>query len=155
MTDVIRHIAWFMAALLLTCCSTDNEERVQRDMAYRQAAPMVKQDGRLVFAVISDTHVGNFSGEGYEVKVPQALRHLTGHGRLDAMVVVGDLTENGTTGEYEEFVQFFGSGQNILHPVDRFLFMTGNHDNFDSRGLANYSGGLKAFNGNQPYPLHQ
>ena len=63
MTDVIRHIAWFMAALLLTCCSTDNEERVQRDMAYRQAAPMVKQDGRLVFAVISDTHVGNFSGE--------------------------------------------------------------------------------------------
>ena len=155
MTDVIRHIAWFMAALLLTCCSTDNEERVQRDMAYRQAAPMVKQDGRLVFAVISDTHVGNFSGEGYEVKVPQALRHLTGHGRLDAMVVVGDLTENGTTGEYEEFVQFFGSGQNILHPVDRFLFMTGNHDNFDSRGLANYSDGLKAFNGNQPYPLHQ
>ena len=115
----------------------------------------VKQESRLVFAVISDVHVGNNSGAGYKVKIPQALQHLTGHGKLDAMAVVGDLTDNGRTGQYQEFVQYFGSEQNILNPIDNFLFMMGNHDNYDSNGQSNYKSGLKAFNGNRNYPLDQ
>ena len=115
----------------------------------------VKQESRLVFAVISDVHVGNNSGAGYKVKIPQALQHLTGHGKLDAMAVVGDLTDNGRTGQYQEFVQYFGSEQNILNPIDNFLFMMGNHDNFDSNGQSNYKSGLKSFNGNRNYPLDQ
>lgn len=115
----------------------------------------VKQESRLVFAVISDVHVGNNSGAGYNVKIPQALQHLTGHGKLDAMAVVGDLTDNGRTGQYKEFVQYFGSEQNILNPIDNFLFMMGNHDNFDSNGQSNYKSGLKSFNGNRNYPLDQ
>ena len=115
----------------------------------------VRQESRLVFAVISDVHVGNNGGAGYKVKIPQALQHLTGYGKLDAMAVVGDLTDNGRTDQYQEFVQFFGSEQNILNPVDNFLFMMGNHDNFDSNGQSNYKNGLKAFNGNKSYPLHQ
>ena len=115
----------------------------------------VKQESRLVFAVISDVHVGNNSGAGYNVKIPQALQHLTGHGKLDAMAVVGDLTDNGRTGQYKEFVQYFGSEQNILNPIDNFLFMMGNHDNYDSNGQSNYRSGLKAFNGNRNYPLDQ
>jgi hypothetical protein len=115
----------------------------------------VKQESRLVFAVISDVHVGNNSGAGYKVKIPQALQHLTGHGKLDAMAVVGDLTDNGRTGQYQEFVQYFGSEQNILNPIDNFLFMMGNHDNYDSNGQSNYKSGLKAFNGNRSYPLDQ
>lgn len=115
----------------------------------------VKQESRLVFAVISDVHVGNNSGAGYKVKIPQALQHLTGHGKLDAMAVVGDLTDNGRTGQYQEFVQYFGSEQNILNPIDNFLFMMGNHDNYDSNGQSNYKSGLKSFNGNRNYPLDQ
>ena len=115
----------------------------------------VKQESRLVFAVISDVHVGNNSGAGYKVKIPQALQHLTGHGKLDAMAVVGDLTDNGRTGQYKEFVQYFGSEQNILNPIDNFLFMMGNHDNYDSNGQSNYKSGLKSFNGNRSYPLDQ
>lgn len=115
----------------------------------------VKQESHLVFAVISDVHVGNNSGAGYKVKIPQALQHLTGHGKLDAMAVVGDLTDNGRTGQYQEFVQYFGSEQNILNPIDNFLFMMGNHDNYDSNGQSNYKSGLKAFNGNRSYPLDQ
>ena len=115
----------------------------------------VKQESRLVFAVISDVHVGNNSGAGYKVKIPQALQHLTGHGKLDAMAVVGDLTDNGRTGQYQEFVQYFGSEQNILNPIDNFLFMMGNHDNYDSNGQSNYKSGLKSFNGNRSYPLDQ
>ena len=115
----------------------------------------VKQESRLVFAVISDVHVGNNSGAGYKVKIPQALQHLTGYGKLDAMAVVGDLTDNGRTGQYQEFVQYFGSEQNILNPIDNFLFMMGNHDNYDSNGQSNYKSGLKSFNGNRSYPLDQ
>ena len=115
----------------------------------------VRQEARLAFAVISDTHVGNNWGAGYKVKIPQALQHLTGRGKLDLMAVVGDLTDNGRTDQYTEFVKFFGSEENILNPVDKFLFMMGNHDNFDSNGQSNYKNGLKKFNGNKSYPLHQ
>ena len=115
----------------------------------------VKQESRLVFAVISDVHVGNNSGKGYKVKIPQALQNLTGYGKLDAMAVVGDLTDNGRTDQYQEFVQFFGSEQNILNPIGNFLFMMGNHDNYDSNGQNNYKSGLRSFNGNRSYPLDQ
>lgn len=121
----------------------------------------VKQEARLVFAVISDVHVGNTCGVGYKVKIPQALQHITARGKLDAMAVVGDLTDGGTASQYKEFVQFFGSEQNILNPIDKYLFMMGNHDNFpkDSQnqpiGQQNYQNGLKAFNGGKSYPLDQ
>ena len=142
--------------MLLTGCSYDCEMMLQDNFTSLQAAPIdVQNEDRLVFAVISDTHVGNYSGAGYGVKIPQALRHLTGHGKLDALAVVGDLTENGSTDQYKEFVQFFDSKQNILNPVDNYLFMMGNHDNYDSNGQANFMNGLKTFNGNKSYPLHQ
>ena len=115
----------------------------------------VKQESRLVFAVISDVHVGNNWGAGYKVKIPQALQHLTGYGKLDAMAVVGDLTDNGRTDQYQEFVQFFGSNSNIINPVENFIFMMGNHDNYDSNGQNNYKSGLRSFNGNRSYPLDQ
>ncbi|MBO7471565.1 MAG: metallophosphoesterase, partial [Bacteroidaceae bacterium] len=115
----------------------------------------VKQESRLVFAVISDVHVGNNSGKGYKVKIPQALQNLTGYGKLDAMAVVGDLTDNGRTDQYQEFVQFFGSNSNIINPVENFIFMMGNHDNYDSNGQNNYKSGLRSFNGNRSYPLDQ
>lgn len=152
----MRQIVLLMAAMLLTGCSYDCEMMLQDNFTSLQAAPIdVQNEDRLVFAVISDTHVGNYSGAGYGVKIPQALRHLTGHGKLDALAVVGDLTENGSTDQYKEFVQFFDSKQNILNPVDNYLFMMGNHDNYDSNGQANFMNGLKTFNGNKSYPLHQ
>lgn len=150
---MMRPIVFILTVMVLTGCSSDGDTMIQDD---RLAAPAVIQnEGRLVFAVISDTHVGNNSGAGYKVKVPQALRHLTRHGRLDALAVVGDLTENGSTGQYKELVQIFGSEQNRLNPVDNFLFMMGNHDNYDPHGQANFMNGLSPFNGGNSYPLHQ
>ena len=115
----------------------------------------VRQEARLAFAVISDTHVGNNVGEGPQVKVPQALRHLTARCPLDAMAVVGDLTDGGKAEQYKRFTQMFGSEKNILNPVGNFLFMMGNHDNYDSNGANNYQSGLKSFNQSSPYPFHQ
>ena len=122
---------------------------------FRPLIITVKQEAPLSFAVISDTHVGNTCGAGYKVKIPQALQTLTSKGALDALVVVGDLTDGGTTKQYEEFVGFFGDEENIVNPVDNFLFMMGNHDNFDGNGKKNYTSGLQAFNEGNDYPLHQ
>ena len=146
--------------LTLTATQNDSEDArtailAVRSKDFRPLLITVRQESRLAFAVISDTHVGNNWGAGYKVKIPQALQNLTRHGKLDAMAVVGDLTDNGRTDQYKEFVQFFGSETNILNPVNKFLFMMGNHDNFDSNGQANYKSGLKAFNRQMSYPLHQ
>lgn len=115
----------------------------------------VRQEAQLVFAVISDTHVGNTWGAGYKVKIPQALKHLTARGKLDVLAVGGDLTDNGRADQYKEFVQFFGDDKNIVNPVGKFMFMMGNHDNYDSNGKSNYQQGLKAFNEGNDYPYHQ
>ena len=53
----------------------------------------VRQEARLVFAVISDTHVGNNYGGRYMEKVSNTLQYLTGQSKLDALAVVGDLTD--------------------------------------------------------------
>lgn len=115
----------------------------------------VRQEARLVFSVISDTHVGNSLGIGWEGKLSQALKNLTGHGAVDLMAVVGDLTDNGWASQYLSFVRAFSSSENIVNPVGKFLFMMGNHDNFDSNGKNNYQQGLAAFNDGKAYPFHQ
>ncbi|MBO7068858.1 MAG: metallophosphoesterase [Bacteroidaceae bacterium] len=115
----------------------------------------IRQEARLAFAVISDTHVGNSYGGRYAEKVSNTLQRLTGKGKLDAIAVVGDLTDHGDTDQYTEFVQLFGDNENFVNPVDNFLFMMGNHDNYNSNGQTNYKNGLKKFNSNRSYPLHQ
>lgn len=108
----------------------------------------------LSFAVISDTHFENNAGYGAMTKVPKVLRNLTSHGNLDALAVVGDLTNNGEAGEYKLLAQVFGDKQNYHNPVDHLLFMIGNHDMLNQNGVSNYQDGLKEFNQGESYPLH-
>ena len=89
------------------------------------------------------------------VKVPQALRNLTSHGALDALAVVGDLANAGKTSEYQMLTSVFSDKTNFTNPVGTFLVLMGNHDNMDANGTANYQNGLKSFNNNESYPLHQ
>ena len=42
---------------------------------FRPLLLTVRQETPLTFAVISDVHVGNNSGAGYKVKIPQALKN--------------------------------------------------------------------------------
>lgn len=121
-----------------------------------QSMTMMAQSGeRLTFGVISDIHIENNVGEGAMVKVPKALKNLTSHAKLDALAVVGDITNNGRADQYELLTSVFTDATNFSNPVGELLFMLGNHDNFDSNGKSNYQEGLKTFNGGQPYPYHQ
>lgn len=109
----------------------------------------------LTFGVISDTHFENGIGEGAMMKVPRALKNLTSQARLDALVIVGDLTDKGRADQYEMLVKVFTDKANYIYPVEHLFFMMGNHDHVDRNGVSNYQDGLKSFNGGDPYPLHQ
>ena len=111
--------------------------------------------GALAFAVISDTHVENNKGVGAGIKVPQALKNLTSHKPLDAIFVAGDLTDGGSADQYKKFVTIWGNDANFTNPVGEFVFMMGNHDNFNASGADNYKNGLKDFNLGEPYPFDQ
>ncbi len=106
------------------------------------------------FAVISDVHFGNSKGEGPMVKVPRTLKNLTAKGKLDAIIVVGDLTEGGYENQYDQFVQVFTDEENFINPVDTMLFMLGNHDNYGGR-KNNYVNKLRGFNNGNDYPYDQ
>ncbi|MDR0427659.1 MAG: metallophosphoesterase, partial [Dysgonamonadaceae bacterium] len=105
------------------------------------------------FAVISDVHFGNSQGEGPMVKVPKALKNLTSHGKLDALFIVGDLTDGGTAAQYTQFVQVMSNPANFTNPVDTMIYMMGNHDNYATQ--TNYINGLKPLNNGKPYPMDQ
>ena len=106
------------------------------------------------FAVISDVHFGNSKGDGPMVKVPRTLKQLTSKGKLDAIIVVGDLTEGGYEDQYNQFVQVFSNKANFINPVDTMLFMLGNHDNYGGR-KGNYVTKLRPFNNGNDYPYDQ
>ena len=111
---------------------------------------VAQEAGRLTFGVISDTHFENNTGEGAMVKVPKALKNLTSHAALDALVDVGDIVNTGTTREYEMLNSVFGDASNFTNPVGELIFVMGGHEYLKSGGDArqNYAQGLKAQDAN-------
>ena len=83
---------------------------------------------KLSFGVISDTHFENHAGEGAIVKTSRALKNLTSIGSLDALFVVGDLTNYGYSEQYEKLISVFGDNNNYQNSVDDIILMLGNHD---------------------------
>jgi predicted MPP superfamily phosphohydrolase len=94
------------------------------------------------FAVISDIHFGNNVGEGPMVKVPNALKNLLGKGRIDALFVVGDLTDNGREEQYDRLLSVFNDKTIVPEEVAVYYLM-GNHDNFNPNGQNVYLEKLK------------
>ena len=113
-----------------------------------------EEDNYPTFAVISDVHFGNTKGEGPMVKVPRTLKALTSKAALDALIVVGDLTDGGQAAQYDQFVQVFTDESNFVNPVDTMLFMVGNHDTYNGN-IGNYPVKLRPFNKGKDYPYDQ
>jgi predicted phosphodiesterase len=101
------------------------------------------------FAVISDTHFENNKGEGARVKVPKALKNLLSKTPLvDAVFVVGDLTDHGRPEEYDMLLSTFGDTTNVPKGIDVYYIMGFNHDRSSSGGVEIYLDKVKQ-------PLHQ
>ena len=94
------------------------------------------------FAVISDIHFGNSTGIGPMIKVPRALKNLTSKTPLiNAIFAVGDLTNNGTAVQYDQFLSVFNNTSNIPASVQK-VYMMGNHDNYPADGQTTYQNKL-------------
>jgi len=109
---------------------------------------------KLSFGVISDTHFENHAGEGAIVKTSRALKNLTSICSLDALFVVGDLTNYGYSEQYEKLISVFGDNNNYQNSVDDIILMLGNHDMVSKDGKKNYQESLRQFNNGEDYPLH-
>lgn len=91
------------------------------------------------FAVISDIHFGNSQGEGPMVKVPKALKNIFAQTPMvDALFVVGDLTDWGRSAQYDQLLTVFND-KTIVPEGVAVYFMMGNHDNYDENAVANYN----------------
>lgn len=92
----------------------------------------------LRFAVISDTHFENNYGQGAQFKVPHALKNLTSKTPLiDAVFVVGDITDSGREDQYDLLLSCFNNTENIPSTVSKYYLM-GNHDNYSNAPAASY-----------------
>jgi 3',5'-cyclic AMP phosphodiesterase CpdA len=101
------------------------------------------------FAVISDTHFENNRGEGATVKVPKALKNLLSKTpQVDAVFVVGDLTDHGRLEEYDQLTSVFGDKTCVPEGIDVYFCMGYNHDRFGEAVVENYLNKVKQ-------PLHQ
>lgn len=80
-----------------------------------------KPDAKLVFATVADPQVSNYMFGRYQ-SFQEACIDLRNAERLDAIVGVGDIAENGLAEEYKLAYDEFA-------PIDtRFIMATGNHD---------------------------
>ena len=80
-----------------------------------------KPDAKLVFATVADPQVSNYMFGRYQ-SFQEACIDLRNAERLDAIVGVGDIAENGLAEEYQ-------LAYDELAPIDaRFIMATGNHD---------------------------
>lgn len=80
-----------------------------------------KNDAKLVFATVADPQVSNYMFDRYQ-SFQEACIDLRNAERLDAVVGVGDIAENGLAEEYK-------LAYDELAPIKtRFIMATGNHD---------------------------
>lgn len=78
-------------------------------------------DAKLVFATLADPQVSNYMFGRYQ-SFQEACIDLRNADRLDAIVGIGDIAENGLAEEYQLVYD-------ELEPIDaRFIMATGNHD---------------------------
>jgi predicted phosphodiesterase len=87
------------------------------------------QTGYPRFAVLSDTHFDNQEGgdESSAIKVPRAVKNLTRKGNLDAMFLVGDITDHGMASEYVSLLGTFTNTEIVPANLPVY-YLLGNHD---------------------------
>ncbi|GHT12067.1 hypothetical protein FACS1894170_06440 [Planctomycetales bacterium] len=100
------------------------------------------------FAVISDIHCG--CNRRPLVKIPRTLKNLQRTGHLDAVFVVGDITDNGNTDQYDQLLSIF-KDTSVIPATLPVYFMMGNHEYYTKKG----ENGIENFRTKINQPLHQ
>jgi Icc-related predicted phosphoesterase len=84
------------------------------------------------FAVISDTHFGGGS-DGGVARNAHGLKNLLLQGNLDAIFIVGDLTDNGRAKQYDQLLSVY-KDESVIPSSQRVVFMMGNHEWYNDEG---------------------
>jgi predicted phosphodiesterase len=115
----LRYSAFGVAGLSMLPAWTNGSEvsAVQKNNRPRPGSPRI--------AIISDTHLVD---ENSVEKVSRTLKALTSKNPVDAIFVVGDITNNGQEKEYDQVVSVFNNPENIPESV-KIYYLMGNHDN--------------------------
>ncbi|MDR1864554.1 MAG: metallophosphoesterase [Bacteroidales bacterium] len=101
------------------------------------------------FAVISDTHFGSNEGGPSDLRNVRALKSIfSDNRRLDALFVVGDLTDNGEEFQYNILKTVYDNPENVPTRT-KVYFMMGNHDNY------NRTSGISLYLDKLRQPLYQ
>lgn len=102
-------------------------EKRQAGASAGSAGPVltVDNDARLNFVVWADPQVSNYMF-AREASFASACKDIARmNGRLDALALAGDITENGFRCEYRMTARLLNE---VADKVDHFLFVPGNHD---------------------------
>ena len=95
------------------------------------------------FGVISDIHFGDEDNQGWELRMPRALRTMNAHDpQIRYLYVVGDLANHGEEAQYQDILSYFGN-TSLLSSNIKTIFVRGNHDNYNSNGLTYYNNLIK------------
>lgn len=135
MMKTLRYLGYVMAAFLaMASCTSDTESSVVKEQSLYP-----------YFAVISDIHVGRPDSKEKIIKTLKLIQ--SGDKQLDAIFVVGDITDQSTENQYNGLIQLFDAHVPKSTPV---YYMLGNHDQvwLDGDPEARYLSKLKQ-------PLHQ
>ncbi|MDR3232557.1 MAG: metallophosphoesterase [Planctomycetaceae bacterium] len=84
------------------------------------------------FAVISDTHFGGGAGGGIPRNI-RVVQNLLRQGKLDAIIIIGDLTNNGQAAQYDQLLKVYKDDK-IVPASQRVVFLMGNHEFYNKEG---------------------
>jgi len=93
-------------------------------------SPLDADNLKLNFSVISDTHIGPFVDGARSITLAKGLKDMAkARAKSDALIIAGDMTENGMANEYYKLGVLLKS----VCKADQLLLEMGNHD---VRGIA-------------------
>ncbi len=117
--------------------STDNtnEEPEETEAEESTKTDSSAEEGKVTFGVVSDTHV-TASKSTEKERLAKAFQRFSSLG-LDRMVVVGDLTDYGSTSEYETWKSI--KDENLTIPL---IASMGNHEGNSAAGFEEATGNI-------------
>lgn len=135
------------SSLNLDTAQTDDSTEITEEMEETEAVMVesaaeenaktddTTEEGKVTFGVVSDTHV-TASKTTEKERLAKAFQRFSGLG-LDRMVVVGDLTDSGSTSEYDTWKEI--KDANLTIPL---IASMGNHEGNSAAGFEETTGNI-------------
>lgn len=98
----------------------------------------INEEANITVALWGDTQLSDYDAKRHQYSKNAAIDLSNADGNFDALVIAGDITENGKGAEYQLLLDYLGVAEN----VDNHIFTVGNHD----VRLRSYSQVVNTFN---------